>query len=100
MKKIMIITAIFLVAAAFVFNGCSLKKTVINSTGLFMDDVVEAFMAEEDLKFAEQAGPANLKLLDGLIRGSAGDNDGLLLKGPVSNVAFLFDLAKELIDRC
>jgi hypothetical protein len=76
--------AIIITAAALllvVSGGCSLKKTVINSTGLFMDDVVDEFLAESDLEFARQAGPANLKLLDGLIKGSNYENDGLLIKG-------------------
>lgn len=62
-------------------SGCSLKKTVINSSALFMDDVMDSFFEEGDIVFAEQAIPANLKLLDGLIKGSANENDGLLLKG-------------------
>jgi hypothetical protein len=71
------LAALALVAA----SGCSLKKTVINSTGLFMDDVVDEFLAESDFEFAREAGPANLKLLDGLIKGSNYENDGLLIKG-------------------
>jgi hypothetical protein len=62
-------------------GGCSLKKTVINSTALFMDDLVDSFFQEEDLEFAETAIPGNLKLLDGLIKGSEGGNEGLLIKG-------------------
>jgi len=72
--------AVFVLAVVFI-SGCSLKKTVINSSALFMDDVVDAFFAEPDADFAKEAIPANLKLLDGLIRGSADENDGLLLKG-------------------
>jgi hypothetical protein len=68
-------------AAMLLFTGCSLKMTVINSTALFMDDVVDEFMAEPDAVFAEEAAPANLKLLDGLIKGSKYENDSLLLKG-------------------
>ncbi len=72
-----IIAALLLVAS----SGCSLKKIVINSSALFMDDVVDQFLAESDLEFAREAGPANLKLLDGLIKGSNYENDGLLIKG-------------------
>jgi hypothetical protein len=73
--------ALFIAASALLFTGCSLKRTVINTTALFMDDVVDEFMAEPDAAFAEQAGPANLKLLDGLIKGSNYENDELLIKG-------------------
>jgi len=74
-----------LVAAVLVFTslftGCSIKMLTIDATGMFMEDVVKAFFEEDDLKFAEESAPANLKLLDGLIRGSNYGNDGLLLKG-------------------
>lgn len=62
-------------------SACSLKKTVVNSTALFMDDIMDGFFEEGDIVFAEAAIPANLKLLDGLIRGANYENDGLLLKG-------------------
>lgn len=75
---LIVIAAVFVLS---VLSGCSLKRTVVNSTALFMEDVVDAFFAEGDIQFAEQAVPANLKLLDGLIRGSNYENDGLLLKG-------------------
>ncbi|MGD0566213.1 MAG: TRAP transporter TatT component family protein [Candidatus Goldiibacteriota bacterium] len=79
MKRAYLLLA--MAAAALFFSGCSLKRTVINSTALFMDDVVDEFMAEPDAIFAEQAGPANLKLLDGLIKGSNYENESLLIKG-------------------
>lgn len=62
-------------------GACSLKRVVVNSTALFMDDVMDSFFEEGDIIFAEQAIPGNLKLLDGLIKGSNNENDGLLLKG-------------------
>lgn len=74
-----VITAVALCLLSL--SACSLKKTVINSSALFMDDVMDSFFEEGDIVFAEQAIPANLKLLDGLIKGSANENDGLLLKG-------------------
>jgi hypothetical protein len=70
-----------LVLCIFALSACSIKKTVINSSALFMDDVMDSFFEEGDIKFAEDAIPANLKLLDGLIKGSQDENDGLLLKG-------------------
>ena len=73
--------ALVIAASALLFTGCSIKRIVINSTALFMDDVVDEFMAEPDAAFAEEAGPANLKLLDGLIKGSNYENDELLIKG-------------------
>ncbi|MCE5299317.1 MAG: TRAP transporter TatT component family protein [Spirochaetia bacterium] len=79
MKKIF---PVLIAASLLMFSaGCSIKRMTINATSLFMDDVVEEFMAEEDVDFARAAGPANLKLLDGLIKGSNYENDDLLLKG-------------------
>jgi len=75
-KKILI-----LAAALLVMTGCSMKKTVINTTGLFMDDVVNSFLSEPDADFAREAAPANIKLLDGLIAGSGYENYDLLVKG-------------------
>ncbi len=76
-KKIMAVFG----AVVIVLSGCSLKKTVVNTTGLFMDDVANSFFQENDLDFAGEAIPANLKLLDGLIQASGYENEGLLLKG-------------------
>jgi len=67
--------------AGFLLAGCSIKKTVVNSTALFMDDVVNAFLQENDVEFAAEAIPANLKLIDGLIQASDNENEDLLLKG-------------------
>ena len=65
----------------FIFSTCSIKRITIDSTGLFMDDISDSFFEEGDIDFAEQAIPANLKLLEGLIKGSSYENAGLLLKG-------------------
>ncbi|MFP4467126.1 MAG: TRAP transporter TatT component family protein [Candidatus Goldiibacteriota bacterium] len=72
---------IFVFLIMFVINGCSMRRLAVDTTALFMDDVVTAFLMEEDMKFAENAGPGNLKLLDGLIRGSDFENEDLLIKG-------------------
>ncbi len=78
MNKLRLIILFFLILS---LSGCSIKRMTINATGSFMEDVVKAFFEEEDIDFAKQAIPANLKLLDGLIRGSNYENDDLLLKG-------------------
>lgn len=78
MNKIKIFILFLLILS---LTGCSIKKMTINATGTFMEDIVQAFFEEEDIDFAKQAIPANLKLLDGLIKGSNYENDDLLLKG-------------------
>ena len=88
-------------AALFVFllSGCSLKRTIVNSTGLIMDDVEGAFYEENDILFAQEAIPGNLKLLDGLIRGSNRENEALLIKGSklygMYAMAFLEDASAD-----
>ncbi len=77
-NKKLIIAMIFIL---FIFPACSIKRITIDSTGLFMDDISDAFFEEGDMDFAEQAIPANLKLLEGLIKGSSYENENLLLKG-------------------
>lgn len=79
MNKIRIL--IISILLFFIVTTCSIKRITIDSTGLFMDDISDAFFEEGDIIFAEQAIPANLKLLEGLIKGSAYENDELLLKG-------------------
>jgi hypothetical protein len=80
-------------------TGCSLKAIVVNSTGLLMEDVIAAFFEEEDVQFAKEAIPANLKLLEGLIRGSNYENEDLLIKGcklySMNAVAFYEDASAE-----
>jgi hypothetical protein len=79
MKKIKVLILIAVVAV--MLGGCSPKKMIIGSTALIMDDVVDAYFTESDVDFAKDAIPGNLKLLDGLIRGSNNEDNGLLLKG-------------------
>jgi len=64
-----------------ILQGCSMKVMVADSTGLIMDDIIASFLEERDLEFAEQSAPANLKLLDGLIKATNWGNDNLLIKG-------------------
>jgi len=80
MNKYYKLSLIFILAV-FVFSNCSVKRITIDSTALFMDDISDSFFEEGDIDFAEQAIPANLKLLEGLIKGSSYENDNLLLKG-------------------
>ncbi|MFC1563007.1 TRAP transporter TatT component family protein [candidate division KSB1 bacterium] len=81
----------------FIF-GCSVNKIAINATGSIIEYGVEALMEESDLVFAEKSAPANLKLLEGVIKGDP-ENGKLLLsaaKGFAAYaMAFLEDEDKE-----
>jgi hypothetical protein len=97
-KAAVITASLFL----FLLSGCSLKRTIVNSTGLIMDDVEGAFYEENDILFAQAAIPGNLKLLDGLIRGSNRENESLLIKGSklygMYAMAFLEDATADKKD--
>jgi len=53
--------------ALVLFSGC-VKNIAISTVGGIVDDGFEAFTEEQDLAFAEQALPANIKLLDVMLK--------------------------------
>lgn len=63
----------------FASAGCSLNRLAIKSTGSVLNHGVESLNEEQDLIIAEQAIAANLKLLEGLIKGDSEDPTLLLL---------------------
>jgi len=64
------------IALIFLFSGC-IQTIAVNTVGGIADDGFSAFMEEEDLTFAEQALPGNLKLLEVMLKNSP-DNTRLL----------------------
>jgi len=61
---------VFLSALALsmlVFTGC-IRTIAVSTVGGIVDDGFEAFTEEPDLAFAEQALPANMKLLDVMLK--------------------------------
>ncbi len=89
---------IFLFSFILTISGCSVNKIAIRSTGSIIEYAMEALMEESDLVFAEESAPANLKLLEGLIKGDP-ENEKLLVlaaRGFASySLAFLEDKNKE-----
>lgn len=63
----------------FALTGCSLNRLAIRSTGAVLNYGVESLNEEQDILIAEQAIAANLKLLEGLIKGDPGNTQLLLL---------------------
>ena len=53
--------------ALVLFSGC-VKDIAVSTVGGIVDDGFEAFTEEQDLAFAEQALPANIKLLDVMLK--------------------------------
>jgi hypothetical protein len=49
------------------FSGC-VKNIAVSTVGAIVDDGFEAFTEEQDLAFAEQALPGNIKLLDVMLK--------------------------------
>lgn len=70
---------ILLLLASALFSGC-VRSLAVSTVGGMVDDGFEAFTGEEDLEFAEQALPGNLKLLDVMLKNEP-DNRRLLRLG-------------------
>ncbi len=66
--------AFLCVAAA----GCNMKRLVINSSYIMVEEAMSSFYEEPDTILAAQAAPANLKLIEGMARG-APDNEEIQL---------------------
>lgn len=68
----------FLIGSAFfLFVGC-IQQIAVSTVGSIVDDGFEGFTEEQDLDLAEKALPANLKLLEVMLKNDP-DNDRLLL---------------------
>jgi hypothetical protein len=65
-----------LVAASVMFGGC-VQSIAVSTVGGIVDDGFVAFTEEDDLEFAEQALPGNLKLVDVMLK-SEPENERLL----------------------
>jgi len=61
------------------FSGCGLEKIAVRSSVAILDRSVEALEEEPDVKLAADALPANLKMIEGLIKADPGNNHLLLL---------------------
>jgi hypothetical protein len=87
-----------LVLLPFLFSlGCSsfIKQTAVDSTGMVIEDALTSFFEEEDVELAEAATPSNLKLIEGLIKGSP-DNQKLLLMGCRLYTSYAFGFLEEV----
>ena len=82
--------------ALFIINitGCSLKRMVIRSTALILDDSIAAINEEQDMVMAEQAILSNLKMLEGLIKGDP-ENKKLLLLAAQGFSSYAFGFVEE-----
>ena len=62
------VRAVALCLGALVFLSGCVKDIAVSTVGAIVDDGFEAFTEEQDLAFAEQALPANIKLLDVMLK--------------------------------
>jgi len=62
------VRAVALCLGALVFFSGCVKDIAVSTVGAIVDDGFEAFTEEQDLAFAEQALPANIKLLDVMLK--------------------------------
>ena len=67
---------LFCCAALLLSSGC-IRTIAVSTVGGMVDEGFDAFTSEDDLEFAEQALPGNLKLLEVMLRNSP-DNVRLL----------------------
>ncbi|MGR3177630.1 MAG: TRAP transporter TatT component family protein [Candidatus Anammoxibacter sp.] len=74
--RYMILLAMLIVSSSL---GCSIKRMAIRTAGLALNSGVETLYEEEDLILAEQAIMANLKLVEGLIKGDPGNRILLIM---------------------
>lgn len=93
-KKIYSLVVISL--SFFLLSNCAsfMKRAAIDSTGLIIEDAMKAFFEEDDLTLAEQAVPSNLKLIEGLLKGSP-ENDRLLLMATRFYASYAFGFLEE-----
>lgn len=71
---------VFAALILFSFTGCGLiEKMAIRTTGSILGYSVDSLYEEEDIIIAEHAVMANLKLLEGLIKGDPGNRELLVL---------------------
>jgi len=74
-RAIAVVACASLVAAA----GCDKKRLVINASFAMVGEAVDAFFEESDTALAAEAAPANLKLIEGMARGSPRNPELLLV---------------------
>ena len=92
MTKISVVLGLLSFAA--LISGCSMKNFAVKATLQVMEPAAQAFYEEEDLDFAREAMPGNLKLMEGLQKSAPNDEGllGLLAQGYCSYAfAFLED---------
>lgn len=58
-----------------VIAGCDMKRLVINSSYLMVEESMQAFYEEPDTRLAAEAAPSQLKLLEGMAKGSPENYD-------------------------
>ncbi len=71
-----LILSLFCLSVLFAFTGC-IQQIAISTVGGIVNDGFDAFTEEQDLEFAAQALPSNLKLLEVMLK-SDPDNIRLL----------------------
>ena len=71
-------TLLLFLLPLFLLSGCSIQKLAVGATGGIFGNAIDALYAEPDLKMAETAIAANLKLLEGFHRTDP-DHKGIML---------------------
>ena len=82
------------ILSAVLFSGCSIQTIALRSAGALVDYGFDAINEESDLQLAEQSIAANLKLLEGLLKGDP-ENEELLLLASRGYSSFALGFAED-----
>ena len=74
-----LVKKLFVLVAALVLSGCSIKSIALSTTAEILKDGMPAFEREQDLILAEHALGSNLKIVEALLEGEPGNRDLLLV---------------------
>lgn len=69
-KHPLIFGAACTVVAVVLSTGCNMKRLVINSSYVLVEEATASFFEEPDTLLAREAAPSNLKLIEGMAHGS------------------------------
>lgn len=91
MKKLEILK--FLILLNLFFYSCSIKKIAVKETASLIDNGMPAIFREENLEYAKQAIPANLKLMEILLENKK--DDSLLLNASIGFCGYAFAFLED-----
>ena len=84
----------FLLVACLALSACSLDRMVADNSMGLLEKVQVEFIDEPSVRYAREAGPGLLKLMDGLVRASPSNRE-LLVFAASMDAQFAFGLIED-----